>query len=166
MNNIKITYIRIPTCLYRLDISSLAEMSILALIIGFRSKGLMMSNAQISNVLNVDRRNVIRATGRLKAKGYIKDIGSSVYRRKFVVGDSGELSLLGSGESVTQIVANHPLNSGDSVTQKGKRERKEADPALSRPPADPLGGDDDYARFGTHPATPEEIEALEAEGVL
>jgi len=166
MSKVKITYIRIPTCLYRLDISSLAEMSILALIIGFKSKGLMMSNTQIANVLNVDRRNVIRATGRLKAKGYIKDVGSSAYRRKLVVGDSGELSLLGSGESVTEIVANHPLNSGDSVTQKGRREIKEEGPASLRPPADPLGGDDGYSRFGTHPATPEEITALEAEGVI
>ena len=141
-------------------------MSILALIVGFAKKGLRMSNSNIADFLNVDRRSVIRAIGRLKSKDYIQDIGKNNFRRKLTLKNSGGLSPFNSDSSVTKTVTQMAQNSDRSVTHNIRKKRnKDSSAFFLQPSAGPVASDD-YSRFGTHPVTPEEIEALERDGLI
>lgn len=76
-------FVTIPVELYQLDIASLTEMSILALVVAFENNGLTMSNASLAKLFNVDKGNIVRALQRLRHKGYIADAGADDFHRSW-----------------------------------------------------------------------------------
>lgn len=66
-----ITFIHIPAALFKLTISSVYEMVILALAVSFGETGLKLSNSALASLLQNDRRQIPRILRRLEAKQYI-----------------------------------------------------------------------------------------------
>jgi hypothetical protein len=67
-----ISYIRVPVHLLRLGLRSAHELALLGLAVGFNGKGVRMSNAELAQLLQMDRRHVPRLIGRLVDREYLR----------------------------------------------------------------------------------------------
>lgn len=77
--------VTIPALIYRLPIQGLYEVSVLALIYNFNSKGFRLSNGKTAELLSVHKRTIERAISNLKKQGYIRDIGTGKNDRCLVI---------------------------------------------------------------------------------
>jgi DNA-binding Lrp family transcriptional regulator len=84
-SNSELTHVKIPTVIYKLPIQGLYEVSILALVYNFNSKGFRLSNGKTAKALSVHKRTIERAISNLKKQGYIKDIGTGKNDRCLVL---------------------------------------------------------------------------------
>jgi hypothetical protein len=84
-NENKISYVRIPTPLYKLDGLSTLQVNVLALVIGFGQNGLQLSSEKLAGVFNVAPKTIDNAVSVLSERGYIRDlIGRRGKRRQLV----------------------------------------------------------------------------------
>ena len=80
-----IEFVKIPIEIYKLPVQGLYEVSILALIYNFNSKGFRLSNGKIAKALSVHKRTIERAISILKKRGYIRDTGTGKNDRCLVL---------------------------------------------------------------------------------
>jgi len=143
-----ITYIRIPVELLSLKPTlERTQLMILALALAFGEKGLKLSNNELSRILKVKRRNIIKAINGLRDDGHLNGESASNRDRRLVV--SGEIARLvvssatpfedegsddndtinsddsdttGSDENDTKIVSPaSPITKEQKIKQKNKR---------------------------------------------
>lgn len=107
---VTLQFVMIPSELFQLGITSKAELSILALVVTFGDKGLIMSNADLAKVFNVKRDGIIRVIQRLKRKGYIINAGADDFHRKLVVNSSCAAIM----EVLQPVAAEHQNSSLDA----------------------------------------------------
>ena len=72
MNGNGISFIRVPVELLSLGITSAHELLLLALTVNFRERGLRLTNAEIAELFQMDRRHVPRLIGRLRDRGCVR----------------------------------------------------------------------------------------------
>jgi DNA-binding Lrp family transcriptional regulator len=82
---VPIDFVLIPIKIYKLPVRGLYEISILALIYNFNSKGFRLSNGKIAKALSVQKRTIERAISKLKKQGYIRDTGTGKNDRCLVL---------------------------------------------------------------------------------
>ena len=152
-----ITYIRIPVELLSLKLER-TQLMILALALAFGNEGLKLSNNNLSRILNVKRRNIIRAINGLRERGYLNGDGECVnnHNRRLIVSgkiarlvvaqptpleedsgaadttDSGAVDTTGSGATDTKIVA-QPSPITKEQKNKLKDKRKSAPSKFLKP---------------------------------
>ena len=80
-----IEYIYTPIEIVKLRIKSTVKRDILSLVLSFGDKGMLMSNAQIAEILNTSKRNVYVSVRDLIKCGYINRIEQDYSYRKLVI---------------------------------------------------------------------------------
>jgi len=121
-----ITYIRIPVELLSLKLER-TQLMILALALAFGNTGLKLSNNELSRILKVKRRNIIRAINGLREDGHLNGQSDKSRNRQLVV--SGKIARLvvaqttpledeGSGaDDTTGSGADDTTGSGAAITK-------------------------------------------------
>lgn len=115
-----IDYIRVPIKLLGLRLGQ-TEMVILSLAISFGEKGLLLSNNKLSEMLFVNRRNVINAINRLRCRKYLVDKDKNKRTRNLVI-----------GKRITELLVVSPATPGSvsrDTTNDIKNEEKVVSPA-------------------------------------
>ena len=167
-----IKYAQIPTEILLLPDISNAQKIILGLAYSM-PKGLLLANYIIAQLIGKSKSTVNREITELESKKLITiENKQSKYRR--IKANTEQIYLI-IREQVEAGLLNHfddLLNHWCASTQspvinisKGSKDNKSGSAFSSRPPANPMAGDG-YTKFGTHPATPDEIALLEQEGIL
>ncbi|MFH1371787.1 MAG: hypothetical protein ABII09_10960 [Planctomycetota bacterium] len=138
MSNGQGLFVIVTAEFFKLDGLSTLNANLLALIAAFRGEGLQLSNKRLSNFFNIDRRSVVRAVSKLKARGYITDKGGHRQKRRLVA-SGGILSLLdrgkmplGRGKTPPEVGAKCP-KTGGNLPPINKEKEKEVSTASPLP---------------------------------
>lgn len=160
-----VTYIRIPVQLFELHISSAHELAILALAVGFGPEGLRMSNAELANLLRIDRRHIPRILGRLVRRGALTSTAEKGRRILYctdtkVVTPADTKMVTGGHQSGDEVTPKLPCPSITEVTEATERPARTSSPEA-------LEDDALFRRFwSTYPRKVAKVDARKAWGKL
>lgn len=160
-------FVKIPDHILTDSRLSLSEAVLLSLISGMK-KGLKLDNSAIAKLLRVSPKHVGRLIKSLEAKNLVRiEHKQSRYRTIYSCLDA-EVNSSSTPALMHPTLPSMSFYSASDAEHKGIKEktiRATLSPAASPQPVDWNNFDPMTADI-THPATPEEIEELKAEGLL